>query len=313
MKKKKNPNNRLLLGSIFCLIILILAGTGLFFFVKNEAAKKELAKTATTTLAIPASVYFANLPIQAASYYIYDVKTGQVVYQKNADTVRPLASLTKLMMGLVSTENLPATTTVTIDQAALNQDGDNGLLLNEKWSFNELLDFSLIVSSNDGAYAIAETYDALYPGHDFVEEMNEEAEKLGLSSMVYYNPNGLDINITQSGGYGSAKDVEKLMQYILMNYPNILEVTKYGTYRFTSSSGIVHGVSNTDTIVNKVPGLFASKTGYTDLAGGNLAIAYDEDIGHPVIMVLLGSTEEGRFSDMTLLASSTRAYLSQPQ
>jgi D-alanyl-D-alanine carboxypeptidase len=129
--------------------------------------------------------------------------------------------------------------------------------------------------------------------------------------MVFYNPSGLDMNTSRSGAYGSAKDMASLVKYILNTYPDILEITKYSTYRFTSTSGIVHNVSNTDTIVAKIPGLFASKTGYTDLAGGNLTIAYDEDISHPIIMVLLGSTEDGRFTDMSLLASSTRAYLSQ--
>ena len=55
--------------------------------------------------------------------------------------------------------------------------------------------------------------------------------------------------------------------------------------------------------------MILSKTGDTDLAGGNLAVAYDAGINEPIIIVVLGSTQEGRFADVATLASSTAAYL----
>jgi D-alanyl-D-alanine carboxypeptidase len=54
------------------------------------------------------------------------------------------------------------------------------------------------------------------------------------------------------------------------------------------------------------PGLIGAKTGYTDLAGGNLVVAFDLEIGHPVIAVVLGSTQEGRFTDMRALIEAAR-------
>ena len=60
---------------------------------------------------------------------------------------------------------------------------------------------------------------------------------------------------------------------------------------------------NTDEALSYVPGVIVSKTGYTDLAGGNLAIIDDVGLMHPVALVVLGSSYDGRFTDMNLLAT----------
>jgi D-alanyl-D-alanine carboxypeptidase len=60
--------------------------------------------------------------------------------------------------------------------------------------------------------------------------------------------------------------------------------------------------------VNRFPDLLLSKTGYTDLAGGNLVIVYDAGINHPIAIVVLGSTEDGRFTDVSQLIAATLAH-----
>jgi D-alanyl-D-alanine carboxypeptidase len=137
--------------------------------------------------------------------------------------------------------------------------------------------------------------------------MNLETQKLGLAQSYFLNESGLDESATQSGGYGSADDVAKLMQYILVNKPEILEPTKYASLTVTSLSN-TYVAKNTDILADTIPGLLASKTGYTDLAGGNLAVAFDASIGRPFIIVVLGSTESGRFSDMQTLVNATMKY-----
>jgi D-alanyl-D-alanine carboxypeptidase len=61
-------------------------------------------------------------------------------------------------------------------------------------------------------------------------------------------------------------------------------------------------------MVNTIPGLLLSKTGYTDLAGGNLALVFDSGIGHPIAVVVLGSSQKARFTDGTTLVAATLAH-----
>ena len=68
---------------------------------------------------------------------------------------------------------------------------------------------------------------------------------------------------------------------------------------------------NTNIDVEKIPGLLASKTGYTTLAGGNLVVAFDASIGRPIIVVVLGSSQEGRFKDVQSLVNASIKYVSQ--
>ena len=77
----------------------------------------------------------------------------------------------------------------------------------------------------------------------------------------------------------------------------------------TSSSGRVRGIPNTNQTVQMFPGIEASKTGYTDLAGGNLAVIIDATLGHPVAIVVLGSTKEGRFEDVQILYKALLASI----
>jgi len=62
-----------------------------------------------------------------------------------------------------------------------------------------------------------------------------------------------------------------------------------------------------------IPGIIMGKTGYTDLAGGNLAVVFDAGVGHPVVAVVMGSTQDGRFSDMKQLVSASIAAVNQGQ
>ena len=274
---------------------------GVIFLVLTEIKKTENTESKAATSSIPARVFHAP-DIQAKAAFVLDAKTGETIYENNAGTILPLASITKLMTALVSSENIASTTVITITGEDLKQDGDNGLLLGEKWRFDDLRDFTLLVSSNDGAEAI---------GGNFIEKMNEKATSLGLHTLSFKNPSGLDVSPAEPSNFGSARDVSELFKYILENRQDILEITKHPSFRFVSKSGLVHYSQNTDTVVGKIPGLFASKTGYTDLAGGNLIVGIDEDINHPIIITVLGSSENGRFDDVVALASSTREYFSQ--
>lgn len=264
---------------------------------------------------IPTYNPFSIASVEADSVYVYDVVTKKVIYEKNSDKVKPLASITKAMTVYTALDFYSATSTISISKRALASEGDTGLLLNENWKFKDLRNFTMLTSSNDGAVALAISHSPLDDSSTtedrFIARMNEKASLLGLTTLKFNNETGLDLSPVESGAYGSAKDVGLMFGSILQTNPEVLEVTKYDDHSFRSLNGIEHYGRNTDTAVNKIPGILASKTGYTDLAGGNLVIAFDVEIGHPIVIVVLGSSYSGRFDDVVALASSTRAFYFQ--
>ena len=295
---------------VLILIASILCAFALLFYVYHEWRTYEIQKQqeanalATTTLAKDA---FKDISLQAKAVYVYDIQTKKVLFEKNAEVPLPLASLTKIMTAIVGAEHLNPNTNVTIDSKALQEEGDSGLKEGEKWTVENLLSYMLIVSSNDGAQSIAEVFDAIKGSSTptFVDVMNQKAQSLGLSTMHFSNPTGLDnTEETIAGATGSAKDVATLLTYGVAHHPDIFGYTKYAEKKISSES-ISHTAKNTDTVVNDIPNMIASKTGYTDLAGGNLAVVFDRGLNDPVVIVVLGSTYDDRFNDVLSLASST--------
>ncbi|MFA6158060.1 MAG: serine hydrolase [Candidatus Paceibacterota bacterium] len=273
----------------------------------------QLSESVSTTT----SPIFDAVNIEAKSAYVYDTVTKKVIFDRNSDLQLPLASLTKVMTALAVSNLLSDRDVVTITQSDLSEDGDTGLVPNEEWSVKDLLDFSLIVSSNDGARALASVAGAfLGPTSStsaveaFVGNMNSTAKGLGLTETYFLNPSGLDASETLAGGYGSAKDMALLVDHILRNKPHLLEATSFDRLRI--SSGLAaHEALNTNKAIDMIPNVIASKTGYTDLAGGNLVVAFDAGVAHPIIIAVLGSSFDGRFQDMAQLVSSTLDYLAQ--
>lgn len=313
MEENETISKKLLvLNALFVALIIFM-----FFAIYAELHKPVKPEGVVTYDPQKSSRAFIGINLQAKAAYVFDVSKNEVIYKKNEFVQLPLASLTKLMMALTATELLPKNSKITIRKEFLQEEGDTGLLANEAWKLKDLLDFSLMVSSNDGARSIASVVGAIdldtdnydLGRQDFIKKMNENAKTLGLKQTYFTNENGLDSGET-SGGYGSAIDVSNLMQYILKNHPDVLDATRYQTLDI-SSANKTHVAVNTNTDVNEIPGLIASKTGYTNLAGGNLVVAFDLSMGRPIIVVVLGSTTEGRFQDVAKLVKATRTYVAE--
>lgn len=312
MKEETKKISPILLTLDAALIVLVVV----MFFAVNAIMSKPKPTTAPLSRDVP-STAFENIALQAKAAYVFDVAENKVIFQKNSGTQLPLASLTKLMMAAVASDMYKADSRVTIRKEFLQEDGDNGLAVGESWKLKDLLDFSLVVSSNDGARSIASVIGASNNNNidfdigrkDFISKMNDKAQKLGLSQMYFVNETGLDVG-TVSGGYGTAENVGSLLKYIITEKPTLLEATKYDkTVMYSRTEK--HTATNTDTMIDEIPGLIASKTGYTSLAGGNLAIAFDGSIGKPIIIVVLGSTQNGRFSDVSTLISASLNYIKE--
>ncbi len=254
----------------------------------------------------PADPY-KNLNLEAKSAFVWDLQEEKELYNLNGDAQLPLASVTKLMTALVSSETVPMGTILTINNEDIKVEGDSGLLIGEKWKLKDILNLTLMTSSNDGAHAIASVVGFVQSreenktvGEMFVDAMNTKAVELGLNQTFFLNESGLDLNDGFSGAYGSSRDMTVLMSHIIENKPEILQATKYSNLNIESSE-FIHFVENTNKIVELIPGIIGSKTGFTDLAGGNLIIAFDIGINHPIIISVLGSGIDGRFDDVQKL------------
>ena len=305
-KKNLKKKKRVFLPLFFVLVIIVIV---LGIRISQDIAEKQNIRPAKEV-----RDYSPELSdIQAKSFYVYDVTENKVLFAKNEHEQLPLASITKLMSGLIIATNLPSTSTVTISKADIESgEGSNGLFVGEKWDIKNLLNFSLIMSSNSGIYALARTLDESrgINSSTTLDLMNAKAKILGLTNTIFFNETGLDINASTSGAYSSSYDVTMLLNKILSSYPMLTSETIEDAASFISESNMRHIAINTNTAINEIPGLIASKTGYTDLAGGNLVIAFDAGVMHPVIAVVLGSTEEGRFTDMERLVHVTLEKLS---
>jgi serine-type D-Ala-D-Ala carboxypeptidase (penicillin-binding protein 5/6) len=286
------------------LLLMLFAVSSLWFssLVSQKFPEKIITHKEPAEFEAPA--------ITAKAAVVYDVNNQKIIYAKNADLPLPLASLTKVMTAVTARRMAQDMDRVSIRLEDLMAEGDSGLKVSSSWKTQNLLDYLLVVSSNDGARAIASAASA-WSKEDFVSEMNKVAKDIGLSNAVFYNEHGLDRGEAESGSYGSAKDVAKLFEYALTNYPGLMEATRYPELIVKDENNGTYIATNTNAAANLIPSLIASKTGYTELAGGNLGIAFDAGLERPIIVVVLGSTQEGRFKDTVNLVQETIKYVSQ--
>jgi D-alanyl-D-alanine carboxypeptidase (penicillin-binding protein 5/6) len=240
--------------------------------------------------------------IEAKAFYVYDVNANKVLFSKNEHDKLPLASITKLMTGFVVMDILPEGTLVKISKEDTALGSGTGLVVGESWKLKDLLTFSLINSSNDGIHAIASLANSINDT-DLVYLMNQRAKNIGMADTVFINETGLDVNETLSGAYSSAYDAALLLKNIIKQNSGLIESTNRASKNFVSESNISHYAINTNSALNKIPSLIASKTGFTDLAGGNLAVIFDAGFEYPIIVVVLGSSQTGRFTDVEKLVN----------
>lgn len=262
---------------------------------------------------------FAALILEARSAYVFDLMRNEALFSREPDHVLPLASLAKIMIALLSREVLDDDDAVVISDEAVRMDGDDGFLVGERFTASALRNAMLIASSNDAAYALAAAIaaqdgQANHAGGGTalaVSLMNESARRVGLARTTFLNSTGLDLNETTAGAFGTAREIALLAQYILERYPALLSATRQPAIEFSSLDGITHVWKNTNKIFDRIPGLIAAKTGFTDLAGGNLVTIFDLGVHHPVIAVVLGSSAEGRFRDMERIIQAAYQYIRQ--
>jgi serine-type D-Ala-D-Ala carboxypeptidase (penicillin-binding protein 5/6) len=290
------------MSAVFATAVLISPVSAL---AANNAASGT--NSLTTTFQLPSTVSLPTPPtLQAQSVVLMDADNGQILYEKDPNARRAPASTTKLMTMLLTFKAVQEgkafwsdIVPVTKDAYQLAQTGgvsDAYLDPRQQLTLDKMMRFIAVLSANDATVAVADKI-----GGDkmaFVQMMNEEAQKLGLSGTHYMNPDGLP----QSDHYTTAHDLAVLARYLVESYP---EVTSYTSRAETSQTSFITNKTstwpNTDELIGKYPGLDGLKTGYTSEAG-YCFVGTAERNGVRLISVVMGDpTNASRFTDSRAL------------
>ncbi len=227
--------------------------------------------------------FFNNLRLEAQAVLVYDLNSNRELFSREAGTPLPIASLTKVMTTLAAKRILKPETSITFS--------------GHDWRPQELFDYTLIASSNAAATAIAMSAEKV-SGRPLVDEMNLLAQELGLTQTHFENPTGLDSLNGQSLNTSTAYELVRLFTYALREAPDLFAITTLPSAEVTALDGVRYELYNTNTVVREIPGLLASKTGFTDQAQGSLGVVFDRGLNQPTVVIILGSSEEGRFNDL---------------
>ena len=217
------------------------------------------------TGALPVHYRFKHPPIAGI---LFDLKTGKVLWARNPDLQRPIASLTKMMTALLVARTDPPNGRVKISRNAAHTQGSaTGLLpRGKKVPLEALLKALILISANDAAVALAEHDGGSVP--HFIKEMNEQARSMGLTCTHFTTPNGL----RDRGNHSCPLDLATLARADLAN-KRIAQIarTRYAKPRFPIKGKRLYLTNNHYFLQHGigVPGAEVTglKTGFTDAAG----------------------------------------------
>ncbi len=259
----------------------------------------------TISLALAILILFSGLGLVEAagldtvmkSYLIGDYETGEIIKGNKIDEVVAIASISKLMSYMVVMDsNIPLDKKILIDRDTQSIGGSIMKLEEGKeYTVDELLDYGLIVSSNNAIYALAKAVSKTEA--EFVKRMNRKAREIGLETAEFFNSTGLPIKGMDKENQMSARDLFKMSRYIINHYP-ILERTKtreiQGLNFFYEETSLEN--TNPSLVIPEVDGL---KTGRTGRAGYCLISSLEKE-DFRVIGVFMGARSEKLREDYTV-------------
>ncbi len=180
--------------------------------VNKEAAVKDAWKNLPES-----SIGKINEPITALAYNVTNLSRNSDIMEKNADTLLPIASVTKLVTAVVARKLMDEDKEIVITKDTLKTEGNTGYLkLGEKFKMKELLYPLLMVSSNDAAEALARAYGR----KDFIKEMNNWTNSIGAYRTYFKDSSGLSPQ-----NVSTASDLSVIAKWIKENEPDIFDIT----------------------------------------------------------------------------------------
>lgn len=233
--------------------------------------------------------------IKSAAALIVDLGNDQVLYERDADQVRPIASISKMFGSLVVVEDCHLRPDELHEMTVQNREAAKGgdkTKLTTGWSYShsDLLHAALMRSDNRALPALAEAC-GMTPA-EMAEHMTAKAKKMGLTKTVFKEPTGLSAD-----NVSTPRELMIALKYIT-KVPTLTEIMAKSEHFITAlkdgRSRLIK-IKSTDRLLNKgVAEILAGKTGYTDIARYCLAIAAKTVEGQNVGMVFLGA--EGRYT-----------------
>ncbi len=260
------------------------------------ASEESKSNTAIAVAGTPASVsalpiFPASAPVTiASSAMMIDAKSGTVLFFKNPDIERPVASTQKLLTALLIAEHggLDGTVRVVAEDCAV-EPTKLGFRPGETYTKRQLLAAMLVHSCNDAAVCLARN-DAGSIGA-FAGVMNQKAAQLGADNSHFVNPNGLP----KPGQYSTARDMARIAFAAYHNW-TLREFMRLPGLTFTYSSGRRRFLEPTNKLVTRSSIFNGMKTGYTAASGRCLVSSVSEG-GNDIILVQLGGTHRTLFDD----------------
>lgn len=228
--------------------------------------------------------------VNSRACVVIDRKTNSVLFGKNENTKKKMASTTKIMTATIIIEKCNLTDTIEISKKAAGTGGSRlGLKTGDKITVLDLLYGLMLRSGNDAAVALAE-----YAGGDingFAKLMNAKALELGLTNTHFETPHGLDSN----EHYTTAYELALLSNYALDN-PTFAKIVGTKNYTITIN-GSPKALSNTNELLGNMEGVYGIKTGFTNGANRCLVTACKKNNMDIICVVLGADTKKFRTID----------------
>ena len=228
--------------------------------------------------------------INSRSAIVFDRNSKEVIYGKDENTKKKMASTTKIMTCIVVLEKGELTDTVIVSKNAAGTGGSRvGLKTGDKATVQDLLYGLMLCSGNDAAVALAEHVGGSVEG--FAELMNAKAKDLNLSNTNFVTPHGLD----NENHYTTAYELAIMADYGLKNktFRSIV-----GTKNITINiNGKPRNLNNTNELLGSVSGVYGVKTGFTNGANRCLVSSCKRDNLDIITVVLGADTKKFRTQD----------------
>jgi len=240
-----------------------------------------------------------DVVLSAESALVWDIDTGDILYELNTNDRRPIASLNKLLSVLVIRDNLALDKTIEIPkevQQAQRYGAHIGLKKGQHATVRDLLSASLIASANDAIVSLAVGMSG--SEEKFVAQANIFSGQQGLGQTHLANSTGFSGD-TQ---YSTANDVRKLLTMAYQD-DTLRPFLSQPSGVLITEEGKRHAYKSTNKLLKTYVPIIAGKTGYTKEAGQNLAIITESSQGNRIGAVVLGSDD--RFQDMKVLVEWT--------
>lgn len=232
--------------------------------------------------------------VKAKAGILEDAVTGQVLWARDETSVRPIASITKVMTALVILQAGGLDRKITVPKsvtAYAAKYGANaaGLIPGQVFTVDELMHAMLIVSAADAAYTLANAYGPGLPA--FIAKMNAEAAKLGLAHTHFTSPDGLPYP-SETSTFSTPAELIRLGE-VAMGYQEFRSIVALHIYNIPKGDGhTAYSFTSSNELIGRYPGVVGIKTGFTNAAGHTLLFEAVRD-GRTLIGDVLGSPPSG--------------------